>query len=180
MTKPTFRGRKDHTAEFERAVTDIINNFIVDRGERVRAVGALIDEYVAEVGGRPKPAQLERLTDYLLYEDLEGDRRTNKTTDEYPVLSERQLARREDYEYSIDLADGYDTDGRNRTKPARRHRIAREERFVDKLSRQKNRARNEQYRRDTSPGPVTADATEPFVQARQQAARWRESLSVVY
>lgn len=120
------------------------------------AVGALIDEYIAEVGERPNGDILEQLTDYILFEELEGDMRTDKINDEYPILSERQMTRRFERECGLEIADNHDTEGRNRANPVRRRRSAKEGRFVDKLAQMKNRKRNAQYKRDTSPGQIEA------------------------
>ncbi|MFW5434334.1 hypothetical protein [Paenibacillus apiarius] len=175
-----FRGDSDYKAAFERAATCLIDAKIEDRDERMTAVQALIDEYVAQIGERPDGAILEQLTDYILFEELEGDTRTDKINDEYPILSERQMARRYEREYSLDLAENHDTDGVSRAAPTRRRRIAKEERFVDKLARMKNRQRKAQYKRDTSPGALetydlrnTGGAfADDFVSCRGLGERW--------
>lgn len=163
----------DYKAEFHDAVTDLIAEDITDRGERMAAVYALTEAYIDSVGVAPGPAELERLTDYVLREEL-TDRHPDKITrDDYPFMSDWQLGRREDHEYSLSLADTYDQNGVNRAKPERRRRTAREERFIDRAARRKNRARNAQYRRDTSPGPVVDGASASFTQCAGIGAKWR-------
>ncbi|MEC0370029.1 hypothetical protein [Paenibacillus chibensis] len=144
----------DYKAEFITQVDELIAANIEDRTERMAAVKALTDRYIDAHGTTPDAAQLERLTDYILREELTDSRPDKMTLEEYPIMSERQEERRRDNEYSLDLAESYDLDGVNRAKPERRHRTAREHRFVDKLAQTKNRRRKAQYKRDTSPGPV--------------------------
>jgi hypothetical protein len=149
---------------------------VADRTQRMELVKHIADDYVkahAEVNQialdrwaergykcqRPSPipldsALIDRLTDVILDEELTDMHPDKMTRNEYPIMSERQEFTRREREYSIDLAESYDTDGINHAKPSRRRRTAKEERFIDKASRTKNRARNAQYKRDTSPGPV--------------------------
>ena len=152
----TYRGDSDYKTAFERAATCLIYASIEDRTERMAAVNALIIEYVTQIGENPDGDILERLTDYILYEDLEGDMRTDKACDEYPVLTERQMSRRHEKESSIHLAEDYDTAGNNRALPIRRKRSVKENTFVGKLARMKNRKRKAQYKRDTSPGEINS------------------------
>lgn len=144
----------DYKAEFTSQVDALIAANIEDRTERMAAVQALTDRYIEAHGEAPDAAQIERLTDYILREELTCTDRMKARNEEYPFLSERQLERRQEHEYSEGLAESYDTDGVNRAKPERRHRTAKEHRFVDKVAQAKNRKRNAQYKRDTSPGPV--------------------------
>lgn len=153
---PKFRGDIDFKTSFERAATCLIDATIYDRTERMRSVEALIDEYVAAVGERPDGSILEQLTDYILREELTDDNPHKVAHNEYPFLSESQMQLRYEREYGLELAENHDTDGRSRATPTRRRRTAKEERFVDKLARMKNRKRSAQYKRDTSPGPVEA------------------------
>jgi len=144
----------DYKAEFITQVDELIAAHIEDRTERMSAVKALTDRYIETYGTPPDAVQLERLTDYILREELTDPDRMKTRKEEYPFLSERQLERRQEHEYSEGLAETYDTDGINRAKPERRHRTAKEHRFVDKVAQAKNRKRNAQYKRNTSPGPV--------------------------
>ncbi|MFL1672179.1 hypothetical protein [Paenibacillus dendritiformis] len=153
---PKFRGDSDYKAAFEHAATRLIDAKIEDRGERMMAVEALIDEYVVAVGERPDGGILERLTDYILREELTDGNPHKVSHNEYPFLSESQMQLRYEREYGLELAENHDADGRNRATPTRRRRTAKEERFVDRLARMKNRKRNARYKRDTSPGPIEA------------------------
>ncbi|MGF7045709.1 hypothetical protein J2T13_000169 [Paenibacillus sp. DS2015] len=177
---------------------------VADRVDRMELIQRISDDYVsahADVnhraidrwedsgckGERPvsislNTALLDRLADAVLDEEITDPHPDKVTRDEYPFLSERQLNRRRDNEYSLSLAENYDTDGVNRGKPERRHRTARESRFIEKVSQAKNRRRNAQYKRDTSNGDVVSynlrenggELAESFVTAAEQADRWRE------
>lgn len=144
----------NYREDFEREVTTFLSTAEPSRPKRMAQINEMIDEYVANYGEVPPPTQIERLTDSILHEELTDPNRMKVRDTEYPFLSVRQLERRYENEYSLDLAESYDANGNNRAKPERRHRIAREQRFVDKMAQQKNRARNAQYKRDTSPGGV--------------------------
>lgn len=170
----------DYKTQLSEDTTALIATNIADRTERMAAVQALIDRYIEINGEVPDRAQLERLTDYVLREELMDPNRMKVSEQEYPFLSTRQLERRQDREYSISLAESYDTDGVNRAKPERRHRTAKELRYIDKTAQTKNRARKVQYKRDTSPGVVdrynlretSGELTEPFVLSRGLGERW--------
>ncbi|MFD1267588.1 hypothetical protein ACFQ3Y_09160 [Paenibacillus motobuensis] len=131
-----------------------------------------------EQGQRPSPvsvdtALLDRLTDALLYEELTDERPDKMTLEEYPIMSEHQEERRRDNEYADVLAESYDASGKNRAEPVRRVRTAREQRFVEKLARKKNRERKARYKRDTSPGSVEESASQSFSQCVGIAEKWR-------
>ena len=170
----------DYKTQFIEKVDEIIAANIEDRTERMSAVRVLVAGYIDENGTPPDPTQLERLTDYILREELSNPNRMKMREMEYPFLSARQMERRQDKEYSLSLAESYDTDGVNRAKPERRHRTAKEIRFIDKAAQAKNRARKAQYKRDTSPGLIDkynlrdtdGELTEPFVQCRGTGRRW--------
>ena len=172
-------------ATFIEAVDDLIAENIEDRGERIAAVYALTEAYIDSVGKRPDVAQLDRLSDYILREEITDSHPDKMTINEYPIMSAIQEDRRRDREYSLTLADGYDSDGVKREKPGRRRRTAREERFIDKIARDRNRARNAQYKRDTNPGPVVpynlrdtgGEFKAEFIGCAVVGEAWRERLS---
>jgi hypothetical protein len=157
-TPKHFRGNPDYKSAFSATVTALVNavraGLLPDRTERSRAIEALIDEYIASTGERPDAAELERLANAVLHEELTDQRRNKLTAPEYPFMSEWQLAVRENREYDIKLAEEIATDGRIYKPPTRRHRTARENRFVDMYAKSKNAERRRQYRKDTTPGPV--------------------------
>src|SRR5690606_6905510 len=100
-----FKPKTDYKKAFEEAVNEIIDKNIEDRTERIRAIDALIDEYVDAIGSAPDPVQLERLSNYILREELYDTYPDKVSRDEYPILSERQLARRMSGEAPLKLAE---------------------------------------------------------------------------
>jgi hypothetical protein len=159
-------------------------------------------------GQRPAPvpantALLDRLTNALLYEELTDANPYKAQHNEYPFYSDTQLDRirngrrgseptnmrgetpvREDG----DLGPGVilSADGRDHGEPRRRNRTKRENVSVDAGAKIRNKARAEQYKRDTAPGPVvkysvweTGGFTEPFVNCVGIGARWLADMSAV-
>ncbi len=160
-------------------VSELIAQNIEDRSERIVAVQAWLD-------GQPKkpdPDELERLADYILREELTDPNPYKIAHNEYPFMSTWQLDLRRDREYADHLADSYDSTGRNHSKPERRRRTAKENRFVDRAARLKNRKRNAQYRKDTAPGPVISTKSVPsesFTECRGSADKWRSFIDRHY
>lgn len=132
-------------------------------------------------------ALLDRLSDILLYEELTDTSKNKMTREEYPIMSEHQENRRRDSEYAEVLADSYDSNGVNQAKPERRHRTERDNRFVEKEARTKNRARKAQYLKDTSPGAVVTYnlydtggvLSDEFVDCSGLGKRWFDEMSAV-
>ncbi|MBY0023770.1 hypothetical protein J2W97_000847 [Paenibacillus jamilae] len=177
----------DYKTEFHDAVAELIAEGIADRTERMIAIQALIDAYVNSIGEVPEAAELERLTDYILREELTDTHPDKMTRTEYPIMSKYQEDRRRENEYEDVLAESYDVNGVNYAKPERRHRIERENRFVEKLAQRKNRARKAQYRKDTSAGPITTynlrdtggELAPEFRQCIGIGQRWKDEMCVV-
>jgi|GEM_PF-1679808 len=163
----------DYKAEFHDAVTDLISEDIADRGERMAAVHALTEAYIDSVGVAPDPAELERLTDYILREELTDRHPDKMTRNEYPFMSEWQLGRRHDREVSLWVAESIGADGVDHRPRKKRMRSKYENAWMDRGIRTKNAARKAQYRRDTSPGPVVEGASMPFTQCVGIGAKWR-------
>lgn len=169
----------DYKAEFITQVNELIAADIEDRTERMAAVKALIDRYIDAHGAAPYAAQIERLTDYILREELTDPDPYKSEHNEYPILSEIQLARRRegrrgsastnvrgetpiksdgDDENTSDKHAGAGvylaSDGRDYRRPIRRTRSKCELIYVDEHAKIRNKQRAEQYKRDTAPGPV--------------------------
>jgi hypothetical protein len=152
-----FRGNPDYKAAFSAAVTDLIASNRanpIPRAERMRLIGALIDEYIASTGERPDAAELERLADAVLYEELTDTNRMKSRDEEYPILSEHQLARRQSGKYKrwdtegevpLEVALHYATDGHNYCFPNRRRRTIEEMIWMDWHSRSRNKDRRDHY-----------------------------------
>lgn len=177
-------GLLDYKAEFRDAVTELIAQDIADRTERMAAVNALTDAYIDSVEVPPDSAELERLTDYILREELTDTDRMKTRNTEYPFLSEHQFERRRANEVPFDVAEEYGTDGRNYGLPTRRKRSKRENWAVDESAKIRNKARAVQYKRDIAPGPrveynlreTGGELTEPFVNCAGIGARWLVSI----
>ncbi|SMO91941.1 hypothetical protein [Melghirimyces algeriensis] len=148
-----FNPTEDYKAQFETIVNEIINECIEDRTDRMRAIQALADEYVLSIGERPDPIQLERLTNYILREEITSQL-SNKTSTEYPFLSERQLMTRRNGERSIKCAEEYGSDGRNYKTPKRRKWNTYESIVIDRNAKIRNKERRKKYRKATKPGLV--------------------------
>ena len=169
----------DYKTQFNEEVTALISANITDRAERMAAVQALIDRYVAENGVTPDGPQIIRLTDYILREELTDPDPYKSEHNEYPILSEIQLSRRrEGRRGSANTnvrgetpirSDGDDettsdkhspagvylaSDGKDYRRPIRRTRSKNELIYVDEHAKIRNRVRAEQYKRDTAPGTV--------------------------
>lgn len=177
----------DYKAEFHDAVTDLIAQDIADRTERMAAVNALTDAYFDSVDKQPDAAELERLTDYILREEL-TDRHPDKVTrDEYPFFSAWQLELRRDKETSDTAAEFHGQDGRDHRTPTKRSRTPYERWKVDAGAKIRNVARAARYKRDTAPNKETTynlrdtggELTEEFTQRRGIGARWLADMSAV-
>ncbi|KAF6658885.1 hypothetical protein ACT3XG_14760 [Paenibacillus polymyxa] len=145
----------DYKVKFAEDVTELIAEDIADRDARMAAVSALTEDYVMRYGEYPDMIQLERLTDYILREELTNTDRMKARNDEYPFLSERQFERRREREVPLEVAEEYGADGRNYRVPKRRKRSIKELIFVDEHAKIRNKLRAARYRRDTAPSSVT-------------------------
>ncbi|MEK3836473.1 hypothetical protein [Paenibacillus sp. FSL R7-0128] len=177
----------DYKAEFHEAVTDLIAQDIVERSERMAAVHALTDAYFDSVGEYPDTAEIERLTDYILREEL-TDRHPDKVTrEEYPFFSAWQLELRRDKETSDSAAEFHGQDGRDHRAPIKRKRTAYERWKVDAGAKIRNQARAARYKRDTAPGRVITynlretggELSDEFTQRRGIGGRWLASIEAL-
>ncbi|MEV2661799.1 hypothetical protein ABNC42_14930 [Paenibacillus larvae] len=140
---------------FNEAVAELIEKDIADREERIKAVEALTDAYVDSTGQEPSAAQLERLTDYILLEEINDNSSDKVTQSEYPFFSDRQLERRYKRETTVKAAEYVGMDGRSHRAGKRRKRNKWETDYVDKNAKIWNAERKAQYKKDTAPGPVS-------------------------
>ncbi|MBE3649178.1 hypothetical protein [Paenibacillus polymyxa] len=162
----------NHKERFTEAVTALIDANIADRTERMDAVDRLTTTYISETGETPGVLELERLTDYILREEITDPNPYKMSQTEYPFMSERQFELRRDREASGSAAEATGTDGKDYSRPTRRKRTEYENWRVDTGAKIRNKERAEQYRRDTAPGPVVTynlrdtggELTEEFTQ----------------
>jgi hypothetical protein len=134
-----------------------------DRDERLTVISGLIDEYVKATGETPDSAQLERLADLCMREELTDMSTWKARHAEYPVFSAWQLDVRSNRDSSPPNAenDDIDSEGRNRGKPIRRKRSKREHRHVNKFALNQNRARKRKYNEFTKTQPVVERQIKP-------------------
>jgi hypothetical protein len=133
------------------------------REVRLVKIEDLTEAYYAKTGEMPDAVALERLADLVLYEELTDDDRMKVRNNEYPFLSETQLARRQEGlharggtsgEVPLSSADSVGSDGKSYGIPTRRERNKRENRFVDKEAKIRNKERKHNYTEFTKVQPV--------------------------
>jgi hypothetical protein len=133
------------------------------REVRLVKIEDLTEAYYAKTGEMPDAVALERLADLVLYEELTDDDRMKVRNNEYPFLSETQLARRQEGlharggtsgEVPLSAADSVGSDGKSYGIPTRRERNKRENRFVDKEAKIRNKERKHNYTEFTKVQPV--------------------------
>lgn len=87
--------------KFRLEANKLIRKGIADRAERMAAVSALIDIYVEKSGDSPDSSITDKLTDYLLHEELTDFDPNKVSRDSYPVFSENQKRLRSQREVSL-------------------------------------------------------------------------------
>lgn len=140
----------DYKAEFITEVNELIAANIEDRTERMAAVQALTDRYIDAHGTTPDAAQIERLTDYILREELTDPDPYKMQHAEYPFMSDWQLDRRHDREVSLWVAECLGADGVDHKPKKKRMRSKYENAWMDRGIRNQNAVRKAQYKRDTA------------------------------
>jgi hypothetical protein len=155
-----------HKEELHEAITQLQQ--VTKRGElprevRLGRIEALAEDYYAKAGEMPDSTALERMADLCLYEELTDTDRMKVRNNEYPFFSETQLARRQEGlharggtsgEVPLAAAESVGTDGRSYGIPTRRERNKRENRFVDKEAKIRNKERKQNYVEFTKVQPV--------------------------
>lgn len=140
----------DYKTEFHEAVTELVARDIADRNERMADIRTITDSYVKLTGEQPDASEIERLTDYILREEL-TDRNPHKVAHaEYPFMSDWQLGLRRDREVSPWLAEYVGADGINHRQSKRRMRSKHENAWMDRGIRTRNAERKAQYAKDTA------------------------------
>lgn len=121
----------------------------------------VVEQYITD---NPK-ADLVKLADLLLFEELTDPDEHKVAHNEYPILSEIQLARRREgkhkrtesnpkVEVPYSVASNIGADGRDHGLPTRRKRSDREDVFVNKEARSRNAERKRKYDEFTKVQPV--------------------------
>lgn len=115
------------------------------------------------MGERPEPKQLERLANLLLYEELYDNDRMKVRNNEYPILSDTQIQRRQEgahqrkgsgSEIPLKAAFSLAADSLNHSIPRRRKRTINEMLRSD-TEKSRNKKRASVYREFTRVQPIT-------------------------
>lgn len=136
------------------------------REQRFEAIERLTEEYIAAKGKRPPAHILDRLATLCVYEEITDDTAWKTRQDEYPFLSDEQLARRKDgihqrkkeggqREVSLKKASSVGTDRRDKRKPTRRERSNNENLQMDAI-KSRNKVRMDRYHEFTKVQPVNS------------------------
>jgi hypothetical protein len=154
MISPELRQLYEKKREMERAndadgLARVNAEIMRHRTERSRAIEALIDEYIASTGERPDAAELERLANAVLHEELTDDDEHKMSREEYPIMSERQHERRVVREPMTDTPENL-----QQRRATRRKRTVYEMLYVDRNAKIRNRERRKAYREFTKVQPV--------------------------
>jgi hypothetical protein len=134
------------------------------REVRIAEIDRVTEEWFAKTGDMPDAKQIERLADLILHEELTDTHPDKMTTAEYPFMSEEQYARRTEgrhvkkknnrKEVGFSASHTVGTDGRNHAKPLRRVREDNENKYIDKVTKTRNKERRQTYNDFTKVQPV--------------------------
>jgi hypothetical protein len=141
-------------------------------GTRLKQIELMTEAYFLDTGEMPDSTALQRLSDLCLYEELTDTDEHKIAHNEYPIMSETQIARRQEGKHSrnednpkievpLGIAENYGTDGRMHDYPYRRQRSERENKFIDAEARERNKHRNETYKEFTKVQPVVVRRLNP-------------------
>lgn len=148
----------DYKTKLHEDITEL--QMATKRGElprevRLVKIEQLTEEYYVKTGELPDAKALERLSDLCLYEELSDPHPDKVTRTEYPFFSETQFEERYKSEASFKFAEEHGVDGRDHSPPLRRKRTNKDNKFVDKNARIRNKERKRKYDEFTKVQPVT-------------------------
>lgn len=136
----------DYKDTFRKEVNRLVMRRL-SRDERIKAIDEMINAYTDETGKRPDSAQLERLANQIMLEELTDNHPDKVTREEYPIFTQLQLERRRNVEVNITAAETVDSSGIDRRIPTRRKRSNNELTEMD--------IRLQRYNKEhVKPGPV--------------------------
>ncbi|MEH6941659.1 hypothetical protein [Bacillus sp. JJ722] len=144
-------------AEVEELASAKFKGTLADRGRRNQVVFGLIADYILANDRMPDVNQITRLNDILLCEEITDNHPDKMSREEYPIISETQLARRHAgvhrkndggglREVPFHLVENFGTDGMPYEYPTRRKRTRQEETCVDEKTQSRNAQRRKSYR----------------------------------
>jgi hypothetical protein len=129
------------------------NGELENREYRLLNFHLALKEYLNTCKERPSNEDIYKLTEMILHEELSDNHPDKMTREEYPILSDAQLARRQEgkhvknndkttrIEVPLEVASEYGTDMRSYKYPKRRVRSERENVSVNKRTGSENRLR---------------------------------------
>jgi hypothetical protein len=153
----------DYKTELHKEISRLqraTKNGKLPRELRLVKIGQLTEDYFAKTGEMPDAKTLQRLEDLCIYEELSDSRPDKMTLEEYPIMSDYQLARRQHgmhrkkakeedlpvrMEVPLSWAANYGNDGKNYSYPYRRERDDHENEWMNEMTRSRNKERNEKY-----------------------------------
>jgi hypothetical protein len=154
----------DVKSKLHEAITELQQ--VTKRGEmprelRLVKINVLTEEYFANTGEMPDGIALERLADLALFEELTDSHPDKVTRTEYPFFSEHQFEERYKAEASFKLAEEHGVDGRDHKPPVKRIRTKKDNRFIDKHAKIRNKERQRVYNEFTKVQPVVVRRINP-------------------
>lgn len=139
-------------AEVDRMLDD--EELRASREQRLAAIEQITEQYLRDTGERPDPKQLDRLADFCLREELTDRNPYKMTHDEFPIMSQHQIALRRDRSAPMIAAATVGSDKADHRKPIRRNMSTKRMIWLDEKTRIQNKERRERYKRDTAPGEI--------------------------
>jgi hypothetical protein len=138
----------DYKTELHESITELQK--ATKRGElprevRLGKIEELTEEYFAKTGEMPDSITIERMANLCLYEELSDTHPDKVTRTEYPFFSDHQFEERYKSEASFKLAEERGVDGRDYKPPVRRVRTNKDNNFIDKNARIRNKERQRTY-----------------------------------
>jgi hypothetical protein len=147
----------DYKTQLHEVITELqraTKQGALPRELRLVKIEELTEDYFTKTGEMPDAVALERLADLCLYEELTDSNPDKVTKTEYPFFSEHQFEERYKSETSFKLAEEHGVDGRDHKPPLRRVRTNKDNKFIDKNARIRNKERKHNYNEFTKIQPV--------------------------
>lgn len=98
-----FRKGTNYKAAFAQEVENLLM-VVMELPERIKMIDDLLVAYVKQTGEVPDATQINRLTDFILREDLRNRHPDKVTNTEFPILSGGQLKLRGRREMASDCS----------------------------------------------------------------------------
>lgn len=174
IRKETRAGRMDRRQRLN-YIDAVSTQYVLDHNTQFEAERSEAIENGREIKYRPYDAKLlEQLANLALYEELTDKSQYKSRDEEYPFLSDMQMARRTDGAHERNTgvqkgeapyknADTIAADGRNYATPIRRKRSIYEDLLRDEQAKIRNKERRRKYIEFTAIQPVITHKMSEFV-----------------